>query len=259
MPVAHKVENVKALLAAGCISLVLVAGCDGIGDVKGPGGSESLPEFSRIRDVEERKRSFFSFLRPIIVSENTRVAKDREKLLELYEKDRSGQVISWAEMKWLEGLLVKYEIQGLDIGELSHWDNLLRRVDIIPVDLALVQAAKESGWGTSRFARQGNNLFGEWCFEPGCGIVPEAREPGATHEVAKFASVRNSVRSYMHNLNTFSAYRRFRRLRFKQRLAGKEPDGFALIDGLPQYSERKEAYLEEIRVMFRVNRRHLDS
>ena len=206
MPAIHKSgENTRTLFAAGCLAVLLAAGCDGVGDVQGPGGAESLPEFSRIRDVEKRKRQFFSFLRPIIQSENARVAEERAKLLELHEKDRNRQVISWAEMKWLEGLLEKYEIQGLDIGERSHWDNLLRRVDIIPVDLALVQAAKESGWGTSRFARQGNNLFGEWCFEPGCGIVPEAREPGATHEVAKFASVRNSVRSYMHNLNTFSA------------------------------------------------------
>lgn len=248
----------KAVLAAGCLA-VFLAGCDGVGDVQGPKGSESLPEFSRTRNVEKRKKRFFSYLRPIIESENARVAEDRQKLLQLYEKDRRRQVISWAGMKWLEGLLIKYEVQGLNIAERSHWDNLLRRVDIIPIDLALIQAAKESGWGMSRFAREGNNLFGEWCFEPGCGIVPEFRDKGATHEVARFASVRNSVRSYMHNLNTFSAYRRFRRLRFQQRLAGKEPDGFSLIDGLPQYSERREAYLEEIRVMFRVNRRHLDS
>jgi Bax protein len=130
---------------------------------------------------------------------------------------------------------------------------------MIPLNLALAQAAKESGWGTSRFAREGNNLYGQRCFTKGCGIVPAGRAEGATHEVRRFDTAAASVQSYIHNLNTNNAYRRFRLMRRLQRLEGKEPDGFILAESLPRYSERRYRYLDEIREMMRVNRRYLES
>jgi Bax protein len=130
---------------------------------------------------------------------------------------------------------------------------------MIPADLALVQAAKESGWGTSRFAREGNSFFGQRCNVKGCGLVPGGREPGETYEVAVFDTVDESVRSYIKNLNTHGAYRSFRRLRFRQRFEGSIPDGHTLAGQLPSYSERGVEYLHEIRAMIRVNRPFLDS
>jgi Bax protein len=240
-------------------ALLLFIGCGQGADRDSPGGSGTLPDFRRINDADERKRRFFEFLRPPIEAENERVLNQRRRLLQLYEKHREKMLIPWAEMEWLMGILQEYGVEGLEVGELSHWDNLLRRVDMVPVDLAMVQAAKESGWGTSRFALEGNNLFGERCFTEGCGIVPNERESGAGHEVRTFESVNDSVRSYIHNLNTNSAYRRFRRLRFRHRLEGREPEGYGLVDGLPQYSERRYLYLNEIRAMMRSNRRFLGS
>jgi Bax protein len=240
-------------------ALLLVIGCGQGADIPFQEGSVTLPDFRGINDADERKRRFFEFLRPLIEAENAKILNQRRRLLQLHEKHREKMMILWAEMEWLMGILKEYEVEGLVVGELSHWDNLLRRVDMIPVDLALIQAAKESGWGTSRFALEGNNLFGERCFTEGCGIVPNERESGAGHEVRTFESAGDSVRSYIHNLNTNGAYRRLRRLRFQQRLEGREPEGYGLVDGLPQYSERRYLYLNEIRAMMRSNRGFLDS
>jgi len=239
------------------IALLLCVGCGQGADVHTPEGS--LPDLGKINDADERKRRFFELLRPLIEAENDKVLDQRERLLPLYEKHRKKLLIPLKDMEWLMELLKEYEIEGLEVSELSRWDNLLRRVDMVPVGLALVQAAKESGWGTSRFALEGNNLFGERCFTEGCGIVPKDREADASHEVRTFESVEDSVRSYIRNLNTNGAYRRFRRLRFQQRLEGREPDGYGLVDGLPRYSERGYLYLNEIRAMMRSNRRFLGS
>ncbi|MBL7031879.1 MAG: glucosaminidase domain-containing protein [Nitrospira sp.] len=212
-----------------------------------------IPDFSAINDLEEKKSSFFEFIRPEIEIENARVLAKRERLLDLYKQYRKKIILSLEEKEWLEKLKAKYRVNGnFDDPELA-WIELIRRVDILPVELALTQAAKESGWGTSRFARRGNNIFGQWCFKEGCGIVPINREEGASHEVQKFESVNGSVRSYIHNLNTHDAYEEFRQLRFEQRRVGKKLDGYPLVSGLPRYSERGEAYLEEIRDMMLAN------
>jgi len=218
-----------------------------------------LPDFDVIQDAGERKKMFFSFLRPLVEEENRRVMERRRRILRLYEEHRGKTVVSWTDIKYLEGLLDEYGVSGLAAGDPSLWEILLRRVDIIPLNLALVQAAKESGWGTSRFAKEGNNLYGQRCFTEGCGIVPVQREAGATYEVRRFDTVAASVRSYIHNLNTHDAYGRFRRMRMLQRLEGKDPDGFSLAEGLPRYSERTFRYLDEIREMMWSNRRYLKS
>jgi Bax protein len=135
----------------------------------------------------------------------------------------------------------------------------MRRVDIIPVELALIQAAKESGWGASRFARMGYNMYGQRCFKKGCGIVPNDRAEDKVFEVVKFKSVRDSVRSYMHNLNISHAYHDLRTMRFALRENEKVPDGYSLIPGLPLYSERRDAYLVELQDMILAYRKYMGS
>jgi Bax protein len=131
------------------------------------------------------------------------------------------------------------------------WDDLLRRVDAIPASLALAQSANESAWGTSRFAKDGSNFFGQWCYDAGCGLVPSKRNAGASHEVAVFDSPEESVASYLLNLNTNRAYTELRSIRASLRARNKEISGEALAAGLRKYSERGDAYVKELRSMIR--------
>lgn len=217
-----------------------------------------LPDFSSIADVKEKKKRFFNYIRPMVEAENERILEQRVKLLDIYDqymyrKYRKKVFLSEEESAWLKGLKGRYRVSSkIDDPELIFME-LIRRVDVLPVELALTQAAKESGWGSSRFARFGNNIFGQQCFVKGCGLVPINRNKGAIHEVRKFESISASVRSYIRNLNTNSAYEGFRQLRYDQRQAGKEPEAYPLVAGLPNYSERGEAYLEEIRAMILAN------
>ena len=109
---------------------------------------------------------------------------------------------------------------------------MLKRVDITPLLLVLAQSANESNWGQSRFARQGNNMFGQWCFRKGCGLVPNRRESGKQHEVAAFETVNASVRSYLNNINSSRAYGRLRDLRQRARRRGERPTAEDLAAGL---------------------------
>ena len=135
----------------------------------------------------------------------------------------------------------------------EDWKILLRRVDTIPVSLALAQSASESAWGSSRFAVQGNNFFGEWCYEPGCGLVPKNRLPGRKHMVETFGGIEASVDSYMHNLNSHEAYVEFRKARKQLRNSGSRLKGLDLLPTLQKFSERRQNYLEDIRVITLVN------
>jgi Bax protein len=125
---------------------------------------------------------------------------------------------------------------------------------VVPPSLALSQAANESAWGTSRFARSGHNYFGQWCFTTGCGVVPRHRTAGKQHEVAVFASPAAAVASYLHNLNSHPAYQRLREIRLQQRQQHQVVSGLALAAGLEKYSERGEDYIRELRAMIRHNR-----
>jgi Bax protein len=128
-----------------------------------------------------------------------------------------------------------------------------RRIGIVPESLVLVQAAKESGWGTSRFAREGNNLFGQRCYSPGCGLVPRNRASDAEFWVAEFDSVHESITSYVMNLKTHAQYRDFRIRRQQLREAAQPLTGLALADGLLGYSELGQSYVDEIRDLLRYN------
>ncbi|HKL51410.1 MAG TPA: glucosaminidase domain-containing protein [Wenzhouxiangellaceae bacterium] len=219
---------------------------------------QRLPDFSTISDISDRKQAFFEFLAPVVEAENERVLAQRARLLDLAERVRAGERAGWLDRRWLDSLAEEYAVVwNPDLTESERLESLAmleRRVDAVPVPLALVQAATESGWGRSRFATEGNNLFGHWCYESGCGLVPARRNPDAAHEVAAFDSVSESVSRYLHNLNTHAAYAPLRAIRARLRRQGESLTAMALADGLMLYSERREDYVEEIKTVIRINR-----
>ena len=229
---------------------------DAVVAVTGPGAKRlvtDLPDFHTIQSVEERKRRFFDFMRPIVSAENGRILRDRLRLLGLHERYGQTATLAPEEQIWLQSLADRYRVGQFELDQSVHWEALIRRVDIVPTPLALVQAANESGWGTSRFARQGNSLFGQWSFRPGTGMVPRERPAGSTYEVARFETVNEAVRSYLRNLNTHRAYLDFRCMRAQMRGEDGDLDAYTLAAGLLKYSQRREAYVEDLRLMMRVN------
>ncbi|WP_323751951.1 glucosaminidase domain-containing protein [Marinobacter sp.] len=207
-----------------------------------------LPDFSAIQDTTERKAAFFSFLYPRIVLANSRILIERQYL----EALRTKTELSDTERKWLADHAVRLRVDEAN-GSEAQFALLKKRLGVIPPSLILAQAANESAWGTSRFATQGNNLFGQWCFSKGCGLVPLSRVSGASHEVARFSSPYASIRAYIQNLNRHPTYQRLRDVRQRTLQANKSLSGVAMADGLLGYSERGEDYVEEIRAMIRYN------
>lgn len=214
---------------------------------------DPLPDFDGIDQVAERKQAFFEFLAPIVADENQRVLEARERLLGIIDEVEAGHSPGWLDRRWLARLSARYEVEWNPQQAGENLDILKRRVDTVPISLALVQAATESGWGRSRFAVEANNLFGHWCYRRGCGIVPNRRNAGAAHEVAAFDSVQQSVRRYLANLNTHDAYGPLREIRARLRESEKPLTAIALADGLTRYSERREEYVDEIKTVIRVN------
>ena len=212
-----------------------------------------LPDFAAIEDVTERKKAFFAYLAPLVETENTRIAAQRETLLEIAaDLDGDGSP-GWLQRRRLRRLAEAYDVDG-EQGLPGTLETLKRRVDTVPVPLVLVQAAKESGWGRSRYAVRGNNLFGQWCYVSGCGFVPAKRAAGAFHEVARFDSPADAVASYMQNLNTHAAYEPLRTIRASARRNGREATALELAEGLVLYSERRGEYVREVKAMIRSNR-----
>ena len=217
-------------------------------------GHEALPDFTAYQDVNEKKSAFFDFMLPLIKRENTRIAVLREQLQAL---SADLDHLNSDQRQWLADLCNYYDLEVGDPDEMKpeEWPikQLLRRVDQVPPSLAMAQAANESAWGTSRFAEQGNNLYGQWCFKKGCGLIPTGRDDGADHEVARFDSPLHSVQRYIHNLNTHAAYRLFRKWRAEQRQQNQSLEGAAAAETLTRYSTRGEAYVEELQAMIRKN------
>ena len=210
-----------------------------------------LPDMHSYRTVPERKAAFFNYLRPIVEFHNNEILEDRNKLLAIAGKFDISAEISWWDELWLKRLANEYNVEWSTESVSESLATLKRRVDIIPTSLALVQAAKESGWGRSRFAVHGNGLFGQWCYEPGCGMVPKKRSGKALHQVQTFPTVSHSVMGYLKNVNTDERYRPLRMVRQQLREADKTPDGLSLADGLLFYSERRQAYVDEVKKMLR--------
>lgn len=209
----------------------------------------SLPAaISATPEIERRKDMFLKIVLPLVLKVNEEIAADRERLLGCIRRQRAGQAPTAADRAWLAELAVSYET---DAGNL---DALLSRVDAIPPSLALAQAAKESGWGTSRFAFEGNALFGQWTFSANGHMVPQARARGTTHFVQAFPSLLDSARAYARNLNTHPAYREFRTLRAFLRHKGAALDSVLLASELLRYASHGPAYVNGIRRLIAVNR-----
>ena len=207
-----------------------------------------LPDFSQYTVIDERKEAFFDFLFPRIVLANLEVLSLRDYAQTLSERDE----LTEEELEWLENQSTRLRVIG-EPGTEEHFEELIKRFDIISPSLMLAQAANESAWGTSRFAVRGNNLFGQWCFREGCGIVPGQRREGMNHEVEVFETPYRSIRSYLTNLNRHEAYSELREVRAEQREDDQLPDGITLAGGLESYSERGMAYVQEIRSMINFN------
>jgi Bax protein len=209
-----------------------------------------LPDFKQYENVKQKKTAFFDYMLPMVIESNRKTLEQRGKL----ELLASKADLSAADSKTLSQFASQYGLQPeQDNRELLK--KLLLRVDKIPASLALSQAAIESAWGTSRFAVQGNNLFGQWCYKKGCGLVPLRRNSGSNHEVAKFSSVTHSVNAYMRNINTHHAYADLRANRAQLRAASQwEMTGHLLAENLLHYSELREEYVYEVQAVIRINK-----
>lgn len=213
----------------------------------------ALPDFRAVLDAALRKQRFLSFLLPLVQAENARLTAIRTRLSYIYDHVRWHRELADPDRVWLRQIARDYSLVLDDSVQPEFWEAAFERVDAVPEELVLVQAANESGWGTSRFAREGNNLFGQWCYRAGCGIVPAGRPAGARYEVARYASISESIGSYIHNLNTGANYQMLREIRLRMRREGREPDATELAAGLLDYSARGVAYVDELRAMIRHN------
>ena len=201
------------------------------------------------RDLDElestklKKETFIKIVLPLIVAENERIIADREKLKILSKKKYTTDL----EKQWLRQKLLEYKVKKGDLKE------LLVRMDIIPTSIALAQAAKESGWGTSRFALEGNAIFGQWTWS-GQGIAPLDRESNKNHKILKFPILRASVKAYQNNLNTHKSYLKFRTKRSNLRDKNKKIAGLELTETLNNYAQTGSEYTKILNQIIKQNR-----
>jgi len=213
-----------------------------------------VPDFSTIDNIKERKQQFFNFTYQQVISINQHVKLERDRLLELQNKTR----LSYSDKRYIRVIAKKYYLtKNHNKSDLANSDKLvsqlLLRVDQIPPALVLAQAANESAWGTSRFAKMANNYFGIWCFSKGCGLIPKGRSEGKHHEVRRFSSVKDSIKYYIHLLNSHRTYVQLRAIRAEQRNKGMPLSAEDMAAGLIKYSERGEEYVKELVAMMKYN------
>ena len=212
----------------------------------------TLPDFSAIKDVSTKKQMFFNYMLPKVRQANDKILADRRLLLMIRDDLTTGDTLDPDDIQFIGALKTRYRA-GQQTNLRSIVDDLLIRVDVVPESLVLAQAANESGWGTSRFARQANNLFGIWCFSEGCGLTPKNRDEGLTHEVAKYETVQEGLVAYIHTINTNPAYTYLRDIRATTRSQEQHFSGLALAEGLLRYSSRGLEYVRDIQQLIRVN------
>ncbi len=188
-------------------------------------------DLNNLQSVQLKKETFIKIVLPLIVAENEKILDDREKLKIISEKKFTTDL----EKQWLRQKLLEYKVKKGDINQ------LMIRMDIIPVSIALAQAAKESGWGTSRFALEGNAIFGQWTWD-GQGIAPLKRDGDKNHKILKFPILRASVKAYKNNLNTHKSYVKFRDKRRKLREKNLVITGLVLSDTLKNYAQTGSEY-----------------
>lgn len=216
----------------------------------------SLPEdLGSLDQVKRKKQLFFSAVLPLVLRANEKVARERVKLIRFRDRALDGAQLRPVEREWLLELADSYGVdaEGAEIGP-DLFAKLLLKVDEIPVSLALAQAAVESGWGASRFARNGNALFGQRAWTEKAGIAPKERASGEKHVVRKYDSLLGSVASYIHNLNSHPSYRDLRLRRASLRAAGRALDGKVLAGGLLSYAEIGQEYVDMLRLVIAKNR-----
>jgi Bax protein len=216
-----------------------------------------IPDFAVIRDIKTKKREFFEFIYPAIEQENNNLLALRAEVFTMLAALSLEENLLPEQLILLTRLIRKYKVSS-KYSPLQQLDELLLRIDIVPSELILVQAANESAWGTSRFAKIGLNFFGMWCYKKGCGMVPGGRDEGARHEVAAFDSVEHAVQRYLHNINTNHAYTVFRTIRGQLRTQEQPLSPQILATGLLRYSIRGTDYVLEITEMIRHNQVYFD-
>ena len=200
-------------------------------------------DLDALQSTKLKKETFIKIVLPLIVAENERILEDRKKLLILSEKKFTTDL----EKQWLRQKLLEYKVKKGDLKELKA------RMDIIPTSIALAQAAKESGWGTSRFALEGNAIFGQWTWS-GQGIAPLNRESDKNHKILKFPILRASVKAYQNNLNTHKSYLKFRQKRLSLRDKNKKIAGLELTETLNNYAQTGSEYTKILNQIIKQNR-----
>ena len=194
-------------------------------------------DLDQIKTIKAKKETFLQIVLPLVVAENEKIETDRNYLLKVIRDNDSDEKLQWLKRKFKE-----YKVKDGDINE------LIEKVDIVPTSIALAQAAKESGWGTSRFALEGNAIFGQWTWD-GVGIEPLDKSDDQGHKILKFPILRASVKAYITNLNTHPSYKNFREKRLMLRQSNKALSGIDLIHELENYAETGKEYtriLEQI-------------
>ena len=199
-------------------------------------------EIKKIENTKKRKNLFIQIILPLIIKENNNIKLDRKKLFSVLNKSKNTKI----EKIWLNSKFKQYGITNKDVSTLKI------RMDEVPVSMAIAQAAKETGWGTSRFAQEGNALFGQWTWS-GEGIKPSDADTDSTHKVMKFKILQASVRAYQRNLNTHSSYKDFRSARAELRDEGKKLDSMILTEYLDKYAEIGIEYVRVLQQIIKQN------
>ena len=200
-------------------------------------------EIKMIENTKERKEFFIQIILPLILEENNNIKIDRKRLFSIINKSNNTKL----EKKWLQKKYKQYGVSSKDLTILKI------RMDEVPVSLAIAQAAKETGWGTSRFAQEGNALFGQWTWS-GEGLKPKEADENKGHKVMKFNVLQASVRAYQRNLNTHKSYKNFRLARAELRDRGKPLDSMILSKFLDNYAETGEKYVEVLQKIIEQNK-----
>ena len=199
-------------------------------------------EIKQIESSKKRKNLFIQIILPLILEENNLILLDRKRLFSILNKNNNSK----KEISWLNRKFKQYGVLNKDIPTLKI------RMDVVPVSLAIAQAAKETGWGTSRFALEGNALFGQWTWS-GDGIKPAGAESDTKHKVMKFKVLKASVRAYQRNLNTHSSYKNFRQLRAQLRDDNEKLDSLLLAEQLDNYAETGKEYTKILKQIINQN------
>ena len=199
-------------------------------------------EIVKIENAKKRKDFFIQIILPLVIDENNSIKLDRMKLFSILNKNKNTKT----EQEWLNVKFKQYGVVNKDLSTLKI------RMDEVPVSMAIAQAAKETGWGTSRFAQEGNALFGQWTWS-GEGIKPADAEDDSTHKVMRFKVLQASVKAYQRNLNTHSSYKGFRSARAELRDEGKKLDSMILSEYLDKYAETGKKYVKILQQIIRQN------